>query len=151
MEWTSSKKWEELKMGIDCPMCSDIYEDENRFSFKVAELKQSFVRLPKNQYYKGYIILFFKKHANELFELSPSELSEFWEDVSRVAKALNTIYKPLKINYLIFGHHCPHLHCHLVMHFPGEDPNKPVKMDEKEVFLTNEEYRKIIQKLKEEI
>jgi diadenosine tetraphosphate (Ap4A) HIT family hydrolase len=109
------------------------------------------VRLPKNQYLKGYTAVFFKKHANELFELDKKELLEFWSDVALVAKALHKIYKPAKIDYCIFGHHCPHLHCHLVVQSFKNDPSKAVKMDEKEVFLSNKEYQKMIMRLKKEI
>jgi diadenosine tetraphosphate (Ap4A) HIT family hydrolase len=151
MKWISPKKWKRLKRGINCPMCKDMHLAENPFSFLVSELKQSFVRLPKNQYLKGYTIVFFKKHANELFELSKKELSEFWQDVSVVAEALVQIYKPAKIDYLIFGHHCPHLHCHLLVQSFKNDPSRAVKMDEKEVLLKEKEYREMIRRLKNEI
>jgi diadenosine tetraphosphate (Ap4A) HIT family hydrolase len=132
-------------------MCNDIHLDENQFSFLVSDLKQSFVRLPKNQYLKGYAIVFLKRHANELFELSKRELTEFWQDVALVAKALDKIYRPVKIDYCIFGHHCPHLHCHLVVQSFENDPSKAVKMDGKEVLLSNKEYKKMISRLKKEI
>lgn len=147
MQWKSSQIWAELKKGINCPLCTDLPLKENRFSFLVAELQQSYVQLPKNQYYYGYTIVGFKRHANELFELSPQELSEFWQDVSLVAQALNEIYHPAKIDYCIFGHHCPHLHCHLVLQTFDSDPSAPIKTDAKEVFLKPEEYQTMIQKL----
>ena len=144
MQWKSPERWEELKKGINCPMCADSSLNENQFSFLVKELKYSYVRLPKNQYTRGWTILFFKRHANELFELTKEELTGFWEEVSLVAKALNMIYTPAKIDYCIFGHHCPHLHCHLVMQNYESDPSKAVKMDEQEVLLSLEEYQKMI-------
>jgi len=151
MHWKTSKKWEELKKGIDCPMCLDIHQTENQFSFLVTKLQQSYVRLPKNQYCYGYTVVAFKRHANELFDLTPQELTEFWQDVTLVAKALDEIYHPAKIDYCIFGHHCPHLHCHLVLQTFDSDPSKAVKMDEKEVFLKPEEYTQMIKKLDETI
>lgn len=151
MQWKTPARWEELKKGINCPMCLDFPQTENQFSFLVTELKQSYVRLPKNQYCFGYTIVAFKRHANELFDLTPPELTEYWQDVSLVAKALDEIYHPAKIDYCIFGHHCPHLHCHLLLQTFESDPSKAVKMDEKEVFLKPEEYSKMIQKLNETI
>ena len=65
-----------------------MYLEENRFSFKVAELQQGIVRLARNQYLPGYTVVIFRRHANELFELSVQELTQFWQDVSRVAKVI---------------------------------------------------------------
>jgi diadenosine tetraphosphate (Ap4A) HIT family hydrolase len=151
MKWTARKKWNELKKGVNCPMCDDMHLTENKFSFLVSELKQSFVRLPKNQYQKGYTVVILKKHANDLFELNKKELSEFWQDIALVAKAMDKTYKPAKIDYCIFGHHCPHLHCHLIIQSFKNDPSKTVKIDEKKVLLTNKEYLRMIFKMQREI
>jgi diadenosine tetraphosphate (Ap4A) HIT family hydrolase len=148
MKWKPPEEWEKLKKGINCPMCADTSMDENQFNFLVKELKYSYVRLPKNQYTRGWTIVVLKHHASELFELSKEELGGFWEDVSHVAKALDTLYKPTKINYCVFGNHCPHIHCHLVMQTYDNDPSKAVKMDEQEEFLAPEEYQKMINDLK---
>jgi diadenosine tetraphosphate (Ap4A) HIT family hydrolase len=151
MQWKTPQRWAELKKGINCPMCLDFPQTENQFSFLVTELKQSYVRLSKNQYCFGYTIVAFKRHANELFDLTQQELTEYWQDVALVAKALDEIYHPAKIDYLIFGHHCLHLHCHLVLQTFESDPSKAVKMDEKEVFLKPEEYSQMIDKLNDNI
>ena len=132
-------------------MCVDFPMPENQFSFLVTELKQSYVRLPKNQYCFGYTIVGLKRHANELFELTATELAEYWGEVSLVAHALDEIYHPAKIDYCIFGHHCPHIHCHLVLQTFESDPSTAVKMDEKEVFLKQEEYQEMIRKLQSKI
>lgn len=151
MKWKSSGEWERLKSGADCPMCQDISLPENPFSLKVVELRQSFVRLPRNQYMRGWTIVAFKRHACELFELNPKELLEFWQDVSQVAKALDGLYQPVKLNYCVFGHHCPHLHCHLLVHSYDDDPSKPIDMHEKQVLLPETEYVAMIEQLREAI
>ena len=126
MKWMAPEAWQALKQGKDCPMCADIHLAENPHSFKVCELSQSIVRLPRNQYMRGWTLVVLKRHAAELFELSPHELHGFWDDVARVAHALERVYAPAKINYLIFGHRCPHVHCHLLAHGYDADPHKPV-------------------------
>jgi|WetSurMetagenome_2_1015567.scaffolds.fasta_scaffold111311_1 ATP adenylyltransferase len=151
MQWKSPKLWEELRKGINCPLCANLPMKENQHSFLVAELDQSYVQLPKNQYCYGWTIVGLKRHANELFELSPQELNGFWQDVSLVAQALYEIHHPAKIDYCIFGHHCPHIHCHLVLQTFESDPSRPVKMDEKEVFLEKEEYQTMISNIQETI
>ena len=151
MNWKSKEEWERLKKGVGCPMCADFPLDENKFSFLVTELTTSYVRIPKNQYYKGWTIVGLKKHANELFELADEELFKFWKDVSIVSKALYGIYKPAKIDYCIFGHHCPHIHCHLFIQSYDSDPSLALKPDEKEIFLNDDEYKNMINKLRDEI
>ncbi len=151
MKWVEPDRWEELKKGVNCPLCIDLPKEENKHSFLVAELSQSYVQLPKNQYCRGWTIVGLKEHANELFELSPQELNGFWQDVSLVAQALYEIHHPAKIDYCIFGHHCPHIHCHLVLQTFESDPSRPVKMDEEEILLESGEYQSMIEALRNTI
>ncbi len=76
-----------MKEGINYPFCEDIHLEENAHSFKIAELEQTYVRLPKNQHWRGWIIVALKRHANELYELTPKELRKFWDEVSFIAKS----------------------------------------------------------------
>lgn len=151
MKWKQKDEWENLKKGIGCPMCADFPLVENKFSYLVTELDQSYVRLPKNQYYKGWTIVGLKKHASELFELDEKTLLGFWKDVSIVSKALDNIYNPTKIDYCIFGHHCPHIHCHLFVQSYDSDPSLALKPDEKEILLNSKEYGSMMSRLKQEI
>lgn len=151
MRWAPPDVWQRLREGSDCPMCADIHLPENPFSYLVAELPFSYARLVKNQYVRGYTVVALKRHACELFELSPAELAVFWGDVARVARALDRLYRPTKINYLVFGHHCPHLHCHLVLHTAAEDPSKPVNMHEHDIRLAVEEYQAMAAELQREL
>lgn len=148
MTWKDATKWKAMKSGRGCPMCSDIHLNENRQSFLVTEFKNSYVRLPKNQYYYGWVVVFLKRHANELYELSDNELAEYSREVAQVAKAVKEVFSPVKINYAIFGSLCPHLHYHIIPRQFDDDPHAPIKMDEKEVFLSEEEYQKIIAQLR---
>jgi len=143
MRWTPPERWADLKRGIGCAFCADAHLDENPASFKVADLDYSIVRLPKNQYMRGWTVVVLKRHANELFELGEDELAGFWREVALAARALDDIYHPAKINYCVFGHHCPHIHCHLLVHSFDEDPSKLIDMHEGEVFLTDAEYEQM--------
>jgi len=143
MKWTPPEQWADLKQGIGCMFCADAHLDENPASFKVADLGYSIVRLPRNQYMRGWTVVVLKRHANELFELSSDELAGFWQEVAAVARALNDIYHPAKINYCVFGHHCPHIHCHLLVHSFDDDPTKLIDMHEEETFLTAAEYEEM--------
>jgi diadenosine tetraphosphate (Ap4A) HIT family hydrolase len=125
-------------------MCDDIHLEENSFSFKVAELRRSFVRFPKNQYMRGWTVVALKRHASELFELGDQELCEFWQDVAQFARALDQIYRPAKISYCVMGFRCPHLHCHRCVFSYDDDTHKPIDMNEKKVLLSEVEYQSMI-------
>ncbi len=148
MTWKDPEKWEEMKKGTDCPFCNDIHLDVNPFSFKVTELKNSYVRLPRNQYWRGWVFVALKRHATELFELSNQELTEFWQEVSLAAKAVDIVFKPVKINYAIYGNLCPHIHCHIFPQQFENDPHAPIKQNEREILLADEEYKTIINDLR---
>lgn len=148
MQWMSKPEWDKAKAGTNCSFCREIHGDENSYGFKIVELNHSVVRLPKNQYMRGWTIVALKRHANELFELSDTELSGFWKEVSIVSKALHTMYSPAKINYCIWGNNCPHVHCHLFVLGFDADPDKPINQNEKEVFLGADAYKKMIAEMK---
>jgi diadenosine tetraphosphate (Ap4A) HIT family hydrolase len=134
-----------------CAMCADIHLDVNPFSFLVAELKRSNVRLARNQFRRGWTIVALRRHATELFDLAPDELAEFWHEVALVARALSTMYRPVKINYAVLGNRCPHVHCHLVLHFQDDDPEQGLNMNEREVLLSPSEYERIVHRLRTEV
>ncbi len=149
--WLPPEKWEALKAGIGCPMCEDIHLPENPHSFLVAEREHTFIRLPRNQFLRGWTIVVLKRHACELFDLSPIELAAFWHDVTDTARALDALYRPVKINYCVFGHLCPHLHCHLLVHSYADDPHKLIDMNEQTALLSEAEYQKMINDLRDHL
>lgn len=151
MNWLPVDQWERLRQGVDCPFCQDIHLPENTFSFLIKEFQHSFVRLPKNQYMRGWTIVALKRHACELFELEVEERNQFWQEVSWVAEALNRIYHPAKINYCIFGNRCPHIHCHLIVQRFSDDPTVPINMEAEQVFLSPVEYHSMLVELRGEL
>ena len=148
MGWIPAEQWARLKAGVDCPACADIHLEANAFSYLVAELERSYVRLVRNQYRRGWTILALKRYATELFELAEDEHAEFWREVACVARALNDVYRPVKINYSVLGTLCPHLHCHVALQFSDDDPHKPPDMQEREVLLSEAEYARLVGQLR---
>jgi diadenosine tetraphosphate (Ap4A) HIT family hydrolase len=100
-----------------CPMCSrwDDYAD-----LQITELEHSFVALNRDQFFPGYTLLFTKQHVTELFHLDRTVRSGLMEEVSAVAGALFSVFKPEKINYELLGNMVPHIHWHLVPRFSDE-------------------------------
>jgi diadenosine tetraphosphate (Ap4A) HIT family hydrolase len=138
--WRAAEAWSQQKLGTGCLMCADAHADENPFSFKIADLPASIARLSRNQFMPGWTVVILRRHACELFELDPTDLTSLFSDVAAIARALQQVYAPVKINYAVFGNLTPHIHCHVVPRFEHEDPSKPLNMGEQEVFLTAAEY-----------
>jgi diadenosine tetraphosphate (Ap4A) HIT family hydrolase len=61
-----------------------------------------------------------RRHVVEPFELPELERRQFWDEAMLVARALNTLFTPAKINYEIHGNTMPHLHMHLHPRFAGD-------------------------------
>lgn len=79
----------------------------------VWNFPNSFVLLGKWQFYQGYCIVVAKQHERELNAL-PSEIRHsYFDEMCLVAKAIEQVFQPLKLNYELLGNQVPHLHWHL--------------------------------------
>lgn len=112
----------------------------------VCDLKASKVYLFKDQTYFGRVVVAAKEHYKEIYEFSDDERNAFFEDVSKVAKALTEITQADKINYGVFGDNVPHFHVHLVPKKPdAPDFGGMFKMScSPSVTLTDREYEELI-------
>jgi diadenosine tetraphosphate (Ap4A) HIT family hydrolase len=107
--------FEQRKAGVNCPMCPDSQRDN-----VVAELPSGFVHLQNDADYRGYCILIFRRHAVELFDLTPEERHQWADDIARVGQAVETVCAPDKLNVSMLGNMVPHLHCHLMPRYPTD-------------------------------
>jgi diadenosine tetraphosphate (Ap4A) HIT family hydrolase len=81
---------------------------------EVCHLNKSTVYLFKDQTFRGRCVVAYREHYTELFQLAPSDLHEYMDEVAKVAKVIFETLKPQKISYAIFGDLVPHIHYHLV-------------------------------------
>ena len=95
-----------------CVMC-DKY-GRSGGDLHVADLDAARVFLHEDQFFPGYVLLVLRRHATELYELSPAERRTLIEELSRVAEALARVFRPVKMNYELLGNQVPHIHWHLV-------------------------------------
>jgi diadenosine tetraphosphate (Ap4A) HIT family hydrolase len=105
--WADRERWVALRDGSGCPVCANGPGDV------IAELVASWVTVPPTTPLPGYVCLVAKSHVVEPFELPMDERVAFWEDVNRVAAAIDRALTPVKLNYEIHGNTLPHLHLHL--------------------------------------
>jgi len=68
-----------------------------------------------------------RSHATELSGLSDIERRGFLDEMSLLAKSIETSFSPRKMNYELLGNQVPHLHWHLFPRSLGDaDPLRPV-------------------------
>lgn len=135
-------------MNDNCLYCNN-NQTQKDLMIKVCELPESTVYLFREQTYKGRCIVTYKDHATELYELKGDKLLAYMEDVNKVARAMKELFSPVKINYGAYSDKLPHLHMHLVpKYIDGPDYGGVFVMNPQKVYLTEEEYQKIIGELK---
>jgi diadenosine tetraphosphate (Ap4A) HIT family hydrolase len=150
-EWMSRETWDALVRGDNCPLCGEVTaeSDMNEHGFTIAKLPMSVLRLCTNQYAPGYSVLICSRHVREPYELSASERAQYFEDMTCVGSALEKVYQPIKMNFQILGNLVPHLHCHIIPRYYGDDaPGRPLNPGAESRLLTPDEYRAQIQAIR---
>jgi diadenosine tetraphosphate (Ap4A) HIT family hydrolase len=143
------EKWDALVRGEKCSMCEQVELAENRYSFLIARLETSNLRLAKNQYARGYCTLIFREHATELHELALEQQAALMRDLARAGAAIARAFKPDKMNYQLLGNLVPHIHWHIVPRYWGDPaPGRPMSPDSGRRLLKPEEYQRVITELR---
>ncbi len=94
-----------------CKACQHAWPRADHF---IADLGLSKAYLHDDQYFSGWTVIVFQRHATELFHLALTERIQLMEEVNRVAKALSQAYGAKKINYELLGNQLPHIHWHII-------------------------------------
>ena len=121
----------------------------DKFGIEICDLEVSQLILFKEQSHPGRVIVAYKDHVSEIVNISDEERNLFMADVTRAAKALHAAFHPNKVNYGAYGDTGCHLHMHLVPKYEGGDEWGGVfQMNPGKVYLTDEEYAEMIEKIK---
>lgn len=116
---------------------------------EIAHLGVSRVFLFKEQTYRGRCLVAYDGHVDDLNELSDEERNAFMADVARVTRAMKAAFNPEKINYGAYSDKLSHLHFHLAPKYvDGPDYGGTFRMNPGEVYLTDEEYARMIEQIK---
>lgn len=114
-----------------CPFCPMVaaLENADRYqapsggvSRRVALLPTAVAVLGNDQYYPGYTLVIARRHATELYHLPDAESTAYFQDMLRVARAIDRAFSPRKMNYELLGNTVAHLHWHLFPRY-ADDPN----------------------------
>ena len=120
-----------------------------KFGIKICDLEVSQLILFKEQSHPGRVIVAYKDHVSEIVNISEEERNKFFADVDRAAKALHKAFNPVKVNYGAYGDTGCHLHFHLVPKYRDEfEWGGVFAMNPDRVYLSDEEYAEMIEKIK---
>lgn len=107
--------------GEACTLCAEGRPDEvpGRIRFYASATADGYLHLRGVQ--RGYAAVIWRgRHLVEPTDLSPDEGLAFWSDMLTVGRAMQTVYRPLKMNYVLLGNRLPHLHWLLAPRFQDD-------------------------------
>ena len=133
-----------------CKVCQHTWPAADHF---IADLGLSKAYLHDDQFFPGWTVVVFQRHATELFQLAPTERIQLMEEVTRVAKSLAQTYGATKINYELLGNQVPHIHWHIIPRLPDDPaPLEPVwRVQHAPVLRTGTELYSEIQRVRQAI
>jgi diadenosine tetraphosphate (Ap4A) HIT family hydrolase len=119
-----------------CKACQGNWPKENHF---IADLGLSKAYLHDDQFFPGWTVVVFKRHATELFHLAPTERIQMMEEVNLVAKVIAQVFEAKKMNYELLGNQIPHIHWHVIPRLAGDpSPLEPIWRVQHEPLLRSE-------------
>lgn len=133
----------------ECLYCQNTFQN---LMIEICHLRVSRAFLFKEQTYHGRCLVSYDHHVNDLNELSDEERNLFMADVAQVTRAMQKAFNPEKINYGAYSDKLSHLHFHLAPKYvDGPDYGGTFQMNPGKVYLSDEEYQQMIDKIKAEL
>ena len=133
-----------------CRACQGNWPKEDHF---IADLGLSKAYLHDDQFFHGWTVVVFKRHATELFHLATTERIILMEEVNLVAKTLAQVYEARKINYELLGNQLSHIHWHVIPRLAGDPaPLEPVwGVQHEPILRSGPDLRSTVQRLQQAI
>ncbi|MCH4167325.1 MAG: HIT family protein [Megasphaera sp.] len=119
------------------------------FGIYICDLSVSMLVLFKEQSHRGRCIVAYKDHVSELTDISDEERNAFFADVARASRAIHAAFHPDKVNYGAYADTGHHLHMHIVPKYKEKfEWGTTFMMNPQQTFLTEQEYTRMIEKIK---
>lgn len=133
----------------DCLYCGNqAVLDE--LMIRICDLEVSTLYLFKEQSHPGRVVVAYKEHVSEQFEIPEADYLKFMLDIRRVGEALKKVFQPAKTNFGAYSDTLKHAHWHIVPKYEGEFEYGGVfAMNPKQTYLSEEEYAQRIRKIRE--
>ena len=102
--------------------CGRADVEEDAWGIRVFSGRAVYAYLGRRSALPGYVYAIWSgRHVAEPTELTPTELADYWREVTALGRAVERCFAPAKVNYLTLGNGVPHLHTHVVPR-PWTDP-----------------------------
>ncbi len=138
---------------MNCLFCDYVKRKSDVGGF-VAELSSSIVIISFNQQYWGRCLVIHKRHETSLLNLSGRDSKKFYEDMLKVANAIEKAFDPDKMNYALLGNEVEHIHWHVIPRYKNDGnwggPPWPSTWP-REKRLQAEEYNKMVTEIKKRL
>ena len=122
--------WADRVRGVDCPLCAAL-AGRAPASWRVLGRGQCVEVHTDLRAIAGYcVVVWSVDHRAEPTDLSSDDAEVFWREVLAVGRAVDEVFEPVKLNYLILGNAVPHLHAQIVpRHRDDPAPAEPLPFD----------------------
>lgn len=115
---TWPENYREQLSGSVCSLCIEGRPEEIGGRIRFFSGTSSDGYLHRRGVQRGYVAVIWRgRHIVEPTELTQQEAIAFWFDVLQVSRAMQVVYRPLKMNYQLLGNRIPHLHWLLAPRF----------------------------------
>jgi diadenosine tetraphosphate (Ap4A) HIT family hydrolase len=103
-------------------MCDAIGGGDNDYWVSVLTGRFAEVHLERRSVLPGYCLVVWRHgHVAEPTDLGRDAATGYWHEVLAVGRAVQSLFNPVKLNYMMLGNTVPHLHTHVLPRYP-DDP-----------------------------
>lgn len=133
-----------------CPYCSR-GKLLSAFGYLAFKTETSLIIVFKEQSKPGRMIIAYRNdHVAELKDLDEKERNAFMKDVADIAKCIDYVYHPDRINYGAYGDTLGHLHFHLVPKYKDDfEWGGTFSMNPHKVEIADDECEVIAEKIRD--
>jgi len=128
---------------MNCIFCKIIDGRKEKF---VYEDELAVVLISKFQTSRGHLIVTFKKHYENLNEISESDYLHLQKIVKKYSDKLYGCFSPEKVYVILLAEEVGHIHFHLIPRYKG-DTTGPKFLTENIREISDEDFNNIIEKL----
>ena len=152
MDWPA--EFLSLRDGVGCPMCENVTQVDTGFGVRFLQGRVAHAFLQRPAIQRGYaVVVWAGRHVVEPTQLTENEASAYWADVLDAGRAVERVFRPLKMNYETLGNSMPHLHTHVIPRYEQDPrPGRPFPFpDTEQPPIPEEEFRQALSRLEDAV